>query len=67
MPVEKLLIHKFQNHPALVRYAKWKAEHPDEGFQYDEIFEFLNECSRGEVLYLFDLMHEAATTPTNKP
>ena len=36
------------------RYKSWKAEHPDEDYQYDEIHEFITGLSRGELCEVFE-------------
>lgn len=35
-------------------YKKWKAKHPHQGYQYDQIFDFLEIFSRGEILELLE-------------
>jgi hypothetical protein len=35
-------------------YRKWKRENPDEGYQYDEIHDFANGLSRGELQELLE-------------
>ncbi len=38
----------------LNKYKEWKEENPDEGFQYDEISEFLDAQSRGDLQGLLE-------------
>ena len=35
-------------------YKKWKQEHPDDGYQYDSVDEFLDQISRGQLLSLLE-------------
>lgn len=41
------------------KFRKWKEEHPDEDYQYDEIFDFVDgELSRGELLSTFEWLEQ---------
>lgn len=39
-------------------YIKWKEDNPDEGYQYDEIHEFLATQSRGDLQDLLEYAEE---------
>jgi len=41
-------------HYLIEKYINWKQEHPDEGYQYDEINEFFDELDRGEKQALME-------------
>lgn len=40
------------------KYKKWKAEYPDEDYQYDQIFEFMAGLSRGEMQDVFEFIEK---------
>ncbi len=53
---EKLNLIK--NNILILKFKKWKKENPDEDYQYDEIFEFVDSLSRGDVISFLDLIVE---------
>ena len=34
----------------------WLAEHPDEGYQYDQCFDFFNDLTRSELLKILEAL-----------
>ncbi len=38
----------------VAKYKKWKEEHPDLDYQYDEILEFVSELRRDELHKIFE-------------
>lgn len=41
-------------HEVIDQFKKWKNDNPDEDWQYDEIFEFINNFSRGEMIHFMN-------------
>ena len=41
------------------KFTQWKGEHPDDSYQYDSIFDFVDgKLTRGELLGVFEWLEK---------
>lgn len=44
------------------KYRKWKKRHPDEGYQIDEIYQFMtDDLTNGEIVEIFEYLDNELT------
>jgi len=41
-----------------IKFNEWQKKHPDEGYQYDEIHDFISELSRGDLLEVMEYVRD---------